>query len=481
MSVQDLKELFYGTFGEKVERTLKLPLAGSHREYYRLIGGGKVCIGVISPDPLETKAFLEFTRHFSDRGLNVPRLFADDPGGGIYLLEDLGDQSLKEEVDRSRKEGEYPDRILPLYRSALRHLLRFQTEGHEALDYSICVPRQEFDRQSVLWDLNHFKYFFLKLLAIPFDEQALEDDFQSFASALSGAGTDYFMYRDFQSRNIMIREDDLFFIDYQGGRRGPLQYDVASLLFESRVDLSPELRQELLEDYLGLLTRKTGLPAEEFMQHYYNFVLIRILQVLGAYGIRGIVENKALFLQSIPFAIRNLEWLRDQAALPGGLPELFSCLDRICGLDEWKINEAPGELTVRVNSFSYKKGLPKDKSGNGGGFVFDCRALPNPGREEKYRRFTGRDREVIDFLEGKAEVKEFLGRTFDLVERSVREYQSRGFMHLMVSFGCTGGQHRSVYCAERMNEFISGQLNTRTRLYHKELKKEDWNGKQDDV
>jgi len=469
---KELQEIFCQAYGGQPENIVKLPGAGSHREYFRMDYGGKKCIGVFSPDPLETRAFLEFTRHFSDAGLNVPRLISEDADKGIYLLQDLGDFCLKDAVDRSRKDGQFPDRIIPLYKSALDHLIRFQVEGHRGLNYSVCVPRQDFDRQSILWDLNHFKYYFLKLLGIPFDEQALEEDFKLFASSLTAADSNYFLYRDFQSRNIMILEEELYFIDYQGGRRGALQYDVASLLFEARVNLSHELREELLEYYLEKLLDHTGIPPVEFKEHYYGFVLIRILQAMGAYGLRGIVENKALFLQSIPFAIKNIGWLKDNTFIPEGLPELSACIEHIRNLKEWTKNqehESP-ELTVLVHSFSYKKGLPGDMSGNGGGFVFDCRALPNPGREEKYRQFTGKDENVIEFLEAKEEVAEFLDGAFSMVEKSVAEYKSRGFNNLMVSFGCTGGQHRSVYCAERMKDYIQNKLKVNTRLVHKELK-----------
>ena len=243
-------------------------------------------------------------------------------------------------------------------------------------------------------------------------------------------------------------------------------------MFEARVNLPHELRTELLDHYLEKLHDRTGITAGEFEKHYYAFVLIRILQAMGAYGIRGIVENKALFLQSIPFAIGNIGWLRDNSLIPEGLPELTACIDRIRDLEEWKMepeNDRPG-LTVVVSSFSYKRGLPRDLSGNGGGFVFDCRALPNPGREEKYRPFTGKDALVVEFLEAKPEVGDFLDKAFSMVGQSVAEYKNRGFNHLMVSFGCTGGQHRSVYCAERMRDYLKNTLKVTTRLIHKELK-----------
>ena len=448
----------------------KLPGAGSHRSYFRLEGKGNKCIGVHSPDPLETRAFLTFTRHFARVGLNVPGLIAEESPRGIYLLQDLGDLTLKEEVDRSRSSGEFPASILPLYRKAIGHLLRFQVEGHRGLDYSVCVPRSEFDRQSMMWDLNHFKYYFLKLLGIPFDEQALEDDFVQLTRFLSGADSNYFMYRDFQSRNILILNDDLYFVDYQGGRKGALQYDLASLLFEARVNLSTGIREELLGFYLEELQKKTGIHPPEYLKYYWGFVLIRILQAMGAFGIRGIVENKPLFLESIPYGIGNIEWLLENSHMPGGLPELTACLDRICKLREWRMPENQ-ELAVRIYSFSYNRGLPRDLSGHGGGFVFDCRALPNPGREERFRSFTGRDNEVVEFLESKPEVQVFLDQAFKLVEQSVKEYGSRDFKHLVVSFGCTGGQHRSVYCAERLAESLRKSLNIKTLIVHRELER----------
>jgi aminoglycoside/choline kinase family phosphotransferase len=465
-----LHGLFELNLGNPVRETHRLPRTGSHREYYRLTGQTGRCIGVYSPDPLETRAFLEFTRHFRRMGLHVPELIAEDEAEGIYLLQDLGNQTLKEEVDSARAAGTFPGQILPLYRSALDHLLDFQIRGHDGLDYSLCVPRASFDRQSVMWDLNHFKYLFLKVLGISFDEQKLEDDFHRLAASLSKVPGEFFLYRDFQSRNILLHEKELYFVDYQGGRRGPLQYDPASLLFESKIDLGPHLREELLEYYLEKLNAMTGRDPGEFMGTYYSFVLIRILQVLGAYGIRGIVENKSLFLQSIPFAVKNIRWLNQKSLIPGDLHEISACLQRICEMEEWELPDHAGELTVRIQSFSYQKGIPRDLSGNGGGFVFDCRALPNPGREEQYRNFTGLDEPVIHYLKEKEEVGQFMERSFQLVRQSIEAYRERGFDHLMVSFGCTGGQHRSVYCAERLQELINKNLKVKTILAHRELK-----------
>ncbi len=429
------------------------------------------CIGVYSPDPLETRAFLAFTRHFHSKGLNVPGLLSDDTEKSIYLLEDLGDLSLKKIIDRERKGKAFPAGVIPLYRSALSHLVDFQLEGHRGMDYTVCVPRQEFDRQSVLWDLNHFKYYFIRLLNVPANEQKLEDDFGRLADYLLGAGRNHFMFRDFQSRNIMVRGNELYFIDYQGGRRGALQYDVASLLFEAITDLPVSLREELLDHYLATLGARSGKAADGFMEQFYGYVLIRILQAMGAYGLRGIIEKKAVFLQSVPYAIRNVKWLLENSLVPDHIPELKRCLGHICGLKDWAELPETGSSSLRIsiNSFSYSAGPPGDLTGNGGGFVFDCRALPNPGRLEEYSHLTGKDPEVAGYLRDKQEVERFMKGVSEMVSQSIETYLARGFTDLMVNFGCTGGRHRSVYCAERLNEFLKGREGVEIVLNHKEL------------
>ncbi|MCK5461699.1 MAG: phosphotransferase, partial [Bacteroidales bacterium] len=432
MKKEELQELFRQHYGIQAHKINELPRSPSHRRYFRMEGQDAGCIGAISPDPLITKAFLRFTEHFRNKGLNVPELYAVQEEKGIYLLEDLGDLMLKHLVDQDREEGSFPGKVRPFYHSTLEHLLRFQVEGHAGLDYSVCVPRMEFDRQSVLWDMNHFKYFFLNLLGIPFDEQKLEDDFQFFASYLMNASRDHFLYRDFQARNILVRDEALFFIDYQGGRMGALQYDVASLLFEARVDLPSDFRVELLQYYLEKLGRVNKNDAEEFQKYYYGFVLVRILQAMGAYGIRGIIENIPLFLQSIPFAIQNIEWLLDKSLVLEGMPELTKCLQQIAVMPGWQTAAAEEQLTVSINSFSYKLGIPRDYSGHGGGYIFDCRTLPNPGRIEVYKKSTGRDQDVIDFMTGKQEVSDFLGKIFALADQSVKVYTQRGYTNLMI-------------------------------------------------
>lgn len=484
-----ISKLYTEHFGSHPDKIRALPAAGSSRRYYRLSKGSTSCIAASCNDKKEMDTFLYFSKHFREKGLHVPEIYTQDATEGLYLLEDLGDTSLKDLVDRERKKqsksksegGNFPEAAIPYYKKALEHLLNFQFEAETnsqagasaALDYSRCIPRDSFDGQSILWDLNHFKYYFIKLLDYHFDEQKLEDDFQQLAEHLAAADSSCFMYRDFQSRNIMIRDEKLYFIDYQGGRRGALQYDVASLLFEARTDLPNSLREELLAHYLKLLQEKHNYDPAIFMKQYYSFVLIRILQAMGAYGLRGVVEGKALFLQSIPFAVRNLRWLLSEGHIPEQLTELKSCLQHIIKDKRWQqdFSGSGGEgesLLVNIQSFSFKKGIPADLSGNGGGFVFDCRALPNPGRYQRYRILTGKDPEVISFLAEKPAVSEFLENAAALVSQSIREYTSRGFSNLMVNFGCTGGQHRSVYCAEQLYSLLKEKFQVEIRISHRE-------------
>jgi hypothetical protein len=347
-------------------------------------------------------------------------------------------------------------------------------EAGRDLNYAVCYPRGSFDRQSISWDLNYFKYYFLRLAAIPFNEQALEDDFGRLTDFLLTAPGDYFLYRDFQSRNIMLRGGEPFFIDYQGGRKGALQYDIASLLYDAKADLPPELRQQLLDDYLRALAGYIDLDREGFLRHYYAYVYVRILQALGAYGFRGFYERKVHFLQSVPYALKNLRWLLHNAQLPIELPTLMDAFrsmlasEKLLGLASETQN-----LVVRIFSFSFHRGFPKDESGNGGGFVFDGRSLPNPGREERFKTLTGKDTPVMDYLNQQESVHQFLAGVFSLVDASVSNYQQRGFKNLMVSFGCTGGQHRSVYLAEQLAKRLRGRNGVEVVVRHLELERMD--------
>jgi len=391
---------------------------------------------------------------------------------GAYLEEDLGDTTLFEFLSANRVGGVIAPQAIEAYRKVVAVLPRFQVEAGRDLNYRVCYPRASFDRQSIAWDLNYFKYYFLRLAGIPFNEQALEYDFGRLTKFLLGANHDYFLYRDFQSRNVMLRDGEPFFVDYQGGRKGALQYDVASLLYDGKADLPPELRQELLDHYLDRLAGFIRIDREVFMEHYYAYVYVRILQALGAYGFRGFYERKAHFLQSVPYALKNLRWLADHVKLPVALPALMDALNGISVSEKLRgLASSADALTVRVFSFSFHRQAPTDESGNGGGFVFDARSLPNPGREERFKPLTGKDESVMDYLNQQEAVHQYLAHVLSLVDASVNTYQRRGFTNLMVSFGCTGGQHRSVYLAEQLAKHLRGSSGVEVVVRHIELEK----------
>ncbi len=469
-----LKNLFEQHFHTPVERVVPLQgeLGGSGRKIIRLTGAGQSAIGILYGVREENAAFLEFSRHFRRHGLPVPEIYAEDLAQGAYLEQDLGDTSLFEFLSKHRTGEDVAPPAAEAYRKVVAVLPRFQVEAGRDLNYKVCYPRGSFDRQSINWDLNYFKYYFLRLAGIPFNEQALEDDFSRLTKFLLSAPHDYFLYRDFQSRNVMLPGGEPFFLDYQGGRKGALQYDIASLLYDAKADLPPELRQQLLEHYLNTLVRYIDLDRAAFMQHYYAYVYVRILQALGAYGFRGFYERKAHFLQSVPYALKNVRWLLHHVKLPIALPTLLDAFN--CMLASEKLQGLASEadnLVVRIFSFSFHRGWPKDESGNGGGFVFDGRSLPNPGREERFKTLTGRDAPVIDYLNQQESVHQFFASVLSLVDASVNEYQRRGFKHLMVSFGCTGGQHRSVYLAEQLAKRLRGRNGVEVVVRHRELEK----------
>jgi len=465
----NIKNLFETWSGEKAQVISAMPQSGSYRQYYRISGNSKSAIGAFNPDHKENKAFITFSKHFRSIGLNVPEFYLDDKNSVTYLIEDLGDVSLFSFLSENRNLKEFPEKVTSYYKNSLEHLIRFQFEGSEGLDYSVCYPRSSFDKQSILWDLNYFKYYFLKLTKTVFDEQLLENDFNKFAEFLLSAEMNNFMYRDFQSHNIMIKDEKLYFIDYQGGRKGAVQYDIASLLYAAKADLPQKMRDELVKYYIDILISKTKLNLEEFLKYYYGYVLIRILQAMGAYGFRGLYENKVHFLKSIPYSIKNLKYLIDNNLLPDGFPELRKSLAKIINNDElskFGYHETQDKLKVTINSFSYKNGIPLDLSGNGGGFVFDCRALPNPGRLEKFKELTGRNKEVIFFLENQSAVKNFLENVSKISEVSIKNYIERKFTSLVINFGCTGGQHRSVYSAEKLSTLLKNKFDINVEVNH---------------
>src|SRR6266478_6072362 len=402
-----LNKLFEKHFHAPAERIQQLQgdLGGSGRKIIRLSRGNQSAIGILYDVREENAAFLAFSRHFRRHGLPVPEIYEEDLDRSAYIEQDLGDTTLFDFLSLNRSGESIASPVVEHYRKVVAELPRFQVEAGRDLDYSVCYPRGSFDRQSINWDLNYFKYYFLRLAAIPFNEQALEDDFDRLTNLLLEAPGDYFLYRDFQSRNVMLHQGKPFFVDYQGGRKGALQYDIASLLFDAKADLPPDLRQQLLDAYLEALSNHIMLDREAFLRYYYVFVYVRIMQALGAYGFRGFYERKAHFLQSVPYALKNI------------------------------------------------------------------RSLPNPGREERFKQLTGKDAPVIDYLNQQESVHKYFANVVSLVDASVASYQQRGFKNLMVSFGCTGGQHRSVFLAEHLAKRLQGQNDVEVLVRHLELEK----------
>ena len=467
-----LFSLFESHFKEEVTFFEQLPASGSYREYVRIKSVNHQVIGAYNQDIKENQAFLEFSAHFRNKDIPVPHIYAVNSNMDCYLQEDLGNTTLFDFISTTRENEGFSIKIVDEYKKVLHELPRIQLVAGKDIDYSVCYPREAFDKQSMMWDLNYFKYYFLKLAKIPFDEQALEDDFQTFSDYLLAVDNNAFLYRDFQSRNVMLKDGKVYFIDYQGGRKGALQYDLASLLYDAKANIPEAEREELLEFYLDELSQYKQVNRDKFKALFGGYVLIRIMQAMGAYGFRGFYEKKEHFLKSIPFALKNLETLLAKNTIQAKLPELFKVLKAVTESVFLKtISPSNDRLTVRVSSFSYKKGIPHDPSGNGGGFVFDCRAIHNPGRYLEYKHLTGKDPQVQEFLEEKSTIANFMASVISLVSQSVEVYSSRGFSHLCVSFGCTGGQHRSVYAAEKLAEYLRNNYPVTVVLQHIEQDK----------
>ncbi|HZK08680.1 MAG TPA: RNase adapter RapZ [Bacteroidales bacterium] len=465
--LQKIAAMYQSWSGEEATAIAPLSASGSYRQYYRLSSKTAQAVGAFFDSPEENKAFINLSRQFHKAGLNVPEIYAVADDQLSYLLQDLGDTTLFDIVSAHKQKNGFDEELIQIFRQIIDQLIRFQIIAGRDLDYSACYPSADFDTQAYMWDLNYFKYNFLKLAQIPYNEYHLEEDFRKLVQLLLSVESSYFVYRDFQTRNIMMHEGQLYFIDYQGGRRGPVHYDLVSLLFQARVGMPAAVREQLIDYYIAEAEKVAPRSVKDFRQHFYKFVLIRILQTLGAYGFRGLYEKKQHFIDSIPLAINNVKWLMDNNKIPAQLSELINCLRVIISREDLRAAEAPG-LLVSINSFSYKRGIPPDTSGNGGGFVFDCRALPNPGREAKYRQLTGKDKEVSDYLEKSPEVAKFLNLAVDMVDLAIQNYTFRKFSHLQVNFGCTGGQHRSVYCAEKLAKQLQSNTQIRIALRHLE-------------
>jgi aminoglycoside/choline kinase family phosphotransferase len=469
-----LVRLYAAHFGHAPRSILEIAGDGSNRSYYRLIGEDlRTAVGAVGPDHEENRTFIAFSRTFHQAGLPVPEIYGVDEAAGVWIESDLGDTTLFNALVEARKAEPgvpFPSAMLPVYRRVVEMLPRFQVDGGRIIDFSMAYPRAAFDRQSILWDLNYFKYHFLKLAHVPFSEQRLENDFQALTDFLLRADTSHFLYRDFQSRNIMLVDDAPYFIDYQGGRRGAPQYDIASLLYDAKAAIPDEVRNELLAHYLDALSARTAVDRASFLEFYRGYVLVRILQAMGAYGYRGFFERKTRFLQSVPYAARNIRRIL-ASGLPVPLPELDAVLQRI--VEGWAhrgedAEPGPG-LTVRVTSFSFRRGYPDDEGGHGGGFVFDCRAIPNPGRHLEFGTMCGRDAGVVEYIERATETHHFWTHVRSLADAQIEEYLRRSFSSLSISFGCTGGQHRSVYFAERLAAHIRQEFpQVNVRLRHRE-------------
>ncbi len=474
--VENINCLFFSLKKRRPERIEKLPQSGSERIYFRVYSKGETFIATYNLNLKENETFLYFTDHFISKGLPVPEIFALNEDKSIYLQQDLGNTSL---LDKLEQLG-HTEEVFGLFKKSLKQLARMHILGDEQLNYDHCLTAKEFGRQAIFSDLLYFKYYFLDTLKLPYDKQAMLNDFELLSIYLSETSHKYFMFRDFQSRNILVDEqNEVHFIDYQGGMAGALQYDVASLLWQARAELSEEWKNSLLNYYMDQLDPllKEPVDKELFINQYKGYVLVRLLQVLGAYGFRGLFERKAHFLSSIPLALKNLQIFFQTNSLSIAAPEFERVLkimlqeEMIARFQSPQANEQT-KLVVQVNSFSYKKNIPADESGNGGGFVFDCRGILNPGRFEAYKYLSGNDKPVIDFLEQQTRMNEFLNSVFDIVDISIDDYLKRGFGHLMINFGCTGGQHRSVYAASQAARHLRNKYKVKVQLKH--LNEENW-------
>ena len=463
-----LKDLFESYTGQKVTETEEINSSGSNRRYFRLKGGNISVIGVVGTNVEENNAFVKLARHFIEKGIRVPKVLKVSEDGMRYIQEDLGDDQLYKLVSHGRESGEYSSYESMLLCRTIETLPKIQFKGAQGLDWSVCYPDPAFNGRMVMFDLNYFKYCFLKATGLEFNETRLQDDLEKLKDdLLKDEGHEAFMYRDFQARNVMVKDGEPYFIDFQGGRRGPIYYDVASFVWQARSRYPENLRKEMVQTYLTALKGYTEVDEAVFYERLRLFVLFRTLQVLGAYGFRGYFEKKPHFLASVPYALSNLRKLLQKPFVE--YPYLNEILTTLATMPQFNNIAEDKRLEVKVFSFAYKKGIPVDTTGNGGGYVFDCRAINNPGKYEHYRQFTGLDQEVIKFLEDDGGVTKFLDHVYYMVDSHVKRFMERKFTHMQVCFGCTGGQHRSVYCAEHLARHLSDSFDIKVTLCHREL------------
>lgn len=470
-----LEQLFEDHFGKKPESITLLPVSGSDRRYYRLTHGKQTAIGTYNPNVPENNSYFYFTDLFRKHEINVPEVFATNKDRKYYLQQDLGSTSLFELL---MKEGQTKE-VRNYFHKALEQLAKLQWLAGRETDFYQCYGTKQFDEKAIMADLLYFKYYFADLQNIQYNKLLLIDEMESLSKDLGRIQPQMLMYRDFQSRNIMIHDNQVFFIDFQGAMQGPPQYDIASLLWQAKASLPTAWRDDLLNGYIKSLNELHVTRVDEihFRKGYLQFVLLRILQVLGAYGFRGLLQNKPHFISSIGPALKNLNnFLENNPSLPA-YPELRKVLEQLSSPEMQAKYTLPEhtdavKLQVQVYSFSYKNGIPKDKSSHGGGYVFDCRGLLNPGRYTAYKYLTGKDEAVRQFLERETRMPEFLAHAYGMVSLNVEDYMSRGFENLSVAFGCTGGQHRSVYAAEALATYLKSKYNIPVTVTH--LNEEKW-------
>ena len=476
--IDAISELYKDWKGKDHRQLDVLPQSGSERRYFRVYDSDDSVIGTYGANIKENETFIYFSDHFRKKDLPVANILAVNDSITAYLQEDFGDRSLLNILEQKK----FTDEVYSLFKKSLERLAQLHIKGDEGLNYNLCLTNTEFGKQAIMADLLYFKYYFLDALRRPYNKQKLIDDFEALSTYLTHTEYKYFMFRDFQSRNILVKDDNsIHFIDYQGGMKGAPQYDVASMLWQARANLPDEWKENLLVDYMNAFENLIGSPLERniFRSQYNGYVLIRLLQVLGAYGFRGLFERKAQFLTSIPLALNNLKRFFENQSLGIAVPE-FSKVLSICISDEVVEHFTPLQaseqtpLLVKICSFSYRKGIPQDESGNGGGFIFDCRGILNPGRIQEFKTMHGRDKSVMDYLEQQTRMNEFLNSVFDIVDITVEDYIGRGFESLMVSFGCTGGQHRSVYAADALARHLRNKFKVKIELKHCVQDEKNW-------
>lgn len=466
--LEKLIQFYFKSYGYYPDSHAMITQAGSPRKYFRFVKDNVSILGVYSENTLETETFIYFSQVFTDLKLNTPEVFKVSDDMKYYFIEDFGDDLLLDLLLKSKSEKGIDSEITKLYKKSLTALVKMQVEAEFEIDFDKAYMFEKFDSQAILLDLNYFKYYFLNRSGITYNEKKLQEEFETFADSLYSNGPSLFMFRDFQARNILIKDGEPYFIDYQGGRLGAPEYDAASILYQAKANLPEKTRKQLRDYYFTELQKHISVDYDDFCDRFYKYVYLRILQTLGAYGFRGLIEHKQHFVESIPHALKNLKQLLKLHTFPKYLHEMSRVLNLI---SETKIfeNKLYSSFTIQVLSFSYKKGMPIDNSGNGGGFVFDCRGIHNPGRYAEYKTKTGKDKDVIDFFKAHSDIDKFFGNVVSVVKPTIENYIERGFNSLMISFGCTGGQHRSVYCAEAMTKYIREYYGVDVVLKHREM------------